>query len=97
MKCDPMWFEGIDMAAGSTQQSMPFEAPNAVDDVPLDELLKHRGRWVAFSPDGRRIIASSANMRDLDALVRAAGQDPEAVLLDYVPDGDFIQSGAELS
>ena len=26
---------------------------------PLDELGKHRGEWVAWSPDGRRVVAAS--------------------------------------
>ncbi len=44
---------------------------------PLDELSKHRGEWVAWSPDGRRVVAASRDPNALDDLVRAAGDDPE--------------------
>lgn len=83
--------------ASPISQATSRDSQTIVEDVPIDELLKHRGRWVAFSPDGRRIVASSANLRELDALIQAAGEDPEEVLFEQIPDGDFIQSGAELS
>ncbi|MEX2138853.1 MAG: hypothetical protein WD894_06300 [Pirellulales bacterium] len=67
------------------------------DDFPLEELRKHRGHWVAFSADGRRLIASSTELSTLDVLVRTAGEDPEQVLLERIPDGEFIASGLELS
>jgi hypothetical protein len=28
-------------------------------DFPLAELAKHRGEWVAWSPDGTRLVAAS--------------------------------------
>ena len=36
---------------------------------PLDELAKHRGEWIAWSPDGTRIIASSRDPDGLEAEV----------------------------
>lgn len=66
-------------------------------DFPVEELSKHRGCWVAFSPDGRRLIASSLSLTTLDSQVRKAGEDPEEVLLERIPDGDCITSGSELS
>ncbi len=44
---------------------------------PLHELAKHAGEWVAWSPDGTRIVAHTSNPEALDDLVRAAGEDPE--------------------
>ena len=52
---------------------------------PLAELMKHRGRWVAFSPDGRRIIASSEDLVALDNLIVAEGENPEHVAIPGVP------------
>ena len=77
-----------------TPDSLSVVAP---DEFPLEDLSKHRGCWVAFSPDGRRLIASSISLATLDAHVRAAGENPEEVLLERVPDGDCIASGSELS
>ena len=67
------------------------------EDVTWKELAKHRGHWVAFSPDGRRLIASATMLASLDTLVRAAGENPEEVLLERIPDGESIASGRELS
>ncbi len=67
------------------------------DEFPLEELSKYRGHWVALSPDGRRLIGSSAELATLERLVREAGEDPQEVLLEQIPDGDFIASGLELS
>ena len=82
---------------------MPQSPPTSpVDDaapaeVSLEELRKHPGHWLAFSPDGQRLIASSATLADLDAQVRAAGENPEEVLLERIPVDHAIRSGAELS
>ena len=82
----------------SQSQQMPTSPePAAADDFPREELSKHRGRWVAFSPDGRRLIGSSSTLSALDAQVLATGADPEEVLLEWIPNGDFIASGLELS
>jgi len=48
---------------------------------PLDQLAAHAGTWLAWSPDGTRIVASSSDPEALDNLVRAAGEDPEEVSL----------------
>jgi hypothetical protein len=80
-----------------SQQTPAQTAQGAPDDFPLEELRKHRGRWVAFSADGRRLIASATTLAALDALVRKAGENPEEVLLERIPDGECIASGLELS
>lgn len=79
-------------------QSMPASASEIQPlEFPAEELQKHRGCWLAFSPDGRRLIASCVTLAELDVQVRAAGENPEQVLLDRIPDGDAIPSGSELS
>jgi hypothetical protein len=62
----------------------------------LSELLKYNGRWVAFSVDGRRIIASSHDLGILDNLIVAAGENPEQVALDKNELEDEYLGGAEL-
>jgi len=65
--------------------------------VPPEDLHKHRGRWVAFSADGRRIVASGVTLAEVDAQLHRAGEDPEEVLLERIADGSPILSGSELS
>ena len=60
---------------------------------PLDELAKHRGDWVAWSPDGSRIVASSRDPDALDDLVRAAGEDPEQCPVEGIPETDSVLGG----
>jgi hypothetical protein len=60
---------------------------------PLDELAKHRGEWVAWSPDGSRLVASSPDPDALDDLIRAAGEDPENCPIEGIPDTDSVLGG----
>jgi hypothetical protein len=63
---------------------------------PLTELAKYQGQWVAFTLDGRRIIASSEDLATLDKLVIAAGEDPSKVALERIDlEGTYL-GGAEL-
>jgi hypothetical protein len=63
---------------------------------PLDELAKHRGEWIAWSPDGRRIVPRSRDAEALDDLVRAAGEDPEECPVEGIPDADTVLGGLTL-
>jgi hypothetical protein len=79
-------------------QSAPASSAQSSQTVfPPEELKKHRGHWLAFSPDGSRLIASCLVLKELDARVRAAGENPEEVLLDWIPAADAIVSGSDLS
>jgi hypothetical protein len=51
---------------------------------PLSDLMKYRGQWVAFSADGRRVVASSDSLETLDELVVAAGEDPEQIAYERI-------------
>jgi hypothetical protein len=64
---------------------------------PLAELAKYDGQWVAFSLDGRRVIASSDDLATLDNLVVAAGVDPEQVALERIELDAIYLGGADLS
>jgi hypothetical protein len=59
----------------------------------LDELARHAGEWVAWSPDGVRIVASSADLASLDDLIRAAGENPEQCPIAGIPDTDSVIGG----
>jgi hypothetical protein len=64
---------------------------------PLDELARHAGGWVAWKPDGTRIIASARNPEDLVDLVRAGGEDPTQCILEGIPEHDAMIGGDLLS
>jgi hypothetical protein len=60
---------------------------------PPKELMKYVGKYVAWSPDGTRVIASDVDEVSLDRIVRAAGHDPAEVLVSFVPDPDEVILG----
>lgn len=60
---------------------------------PLDELAKHRGEWVAWSPDGTRLVATSRDPDALDDLIRAAGEDPMNCHIEGIPEADCVIGG----
>src|SRR4051812_31447511 len=62
---------------------------------PLDELGKHAGEWVAWSPDGTRIVADSRDPEALDDLIRAVGEDPEQCVVEGIPDSDSVIGGLD--
>jgi predicted RNase H-like HicB family nuclease len=53
---------------------------------PPEELAKYEGKYVAFSPDGTRIVASGATEEELDAALTAAGIPISQVVYSYVDD-----------
>ena len=64
---------------------------------PLEELANHRGEWVAWSPDGARIVAATRDPDALDDLIRAAGADPEDCPIEGIPDADCVVGGLGVS
>jgi hypothetical protein len=67
------------------------DARARVDDFNVNhdaaDLVRYRGHWVAWSRDGRKVLAASPDPYELCALVDAAGLSPD----DYV----FGAIGAE--
>jgi hypothetical protein len=58
---------------------------------PAAELVKYRGQWVAFSGDGRRVVAGAPDLVELDALLVRMGEDPEQVALEFIDaDASFV-------
>lgn len=63
---------------------------------PREELEKYRGQWVAFSADGRRIVASAATLEALEERLQAAGEDAQRLAFEGIPGpDDDISPGAE--
>jgi len=60
--------------------------------VPEESLRPYWGMWVAFSPDGRSIVASGKSCEELDANIVAKGLNPEEVWFERVA-GDEIEIG----
>jgi hypothetical protein len=55
---------------------------------PPEELLKYAGKFVAFSPDGLRIVASGDSWEELDADLEAKGIHFSQVVSSYLCPGD---------
>ena len=62
---------------------------------PLEELAKYAGQWIAWSPDGARIVAYATDPNSLDDLIRAGGEDPEECLVEGIPAEDSVIGGVE--
>jgi hypothetical protein len=61
-----------------------------------DELAKYRGQWVAFSADGRRIVASAPSLEELHQHLEAAGEDVQQLWFEGIPGpDDDISLGSE--
>jgi hypothetical protein len=61
--------------------------------LPAEALTPYAGRWIAWSPDGSRIVADSQGPEELDELILAAGQDPERCVVEGVPATDAVLGG----
>ena len=64
--------------------------------VPLDELRRYDGQWVAFAADGSRILAGAATIAELEDHLTSVGQDPQHVAFERIEFEDSQLGGAEL-
>jgi hypothetical protein len=64
--------------------------------LPAQALAVYSGRWIAWSPDGGRVVADSDSPEDLDDRIRAAGEDPERCVVEGIPAMDAMLGGAGL-
>jgi hypothetical protein len=60
---------------------------------PPGELARYAGKYVAWSPDGTRIVASDEDLQRVAAAVVAEGFDPGEVVLSSVPLPDEVILG----
>jgi len=58
-----------------------------------DHLTEFSGRWIAWSPDGARIVAHAEAPEELDALIAQAGEDPERCVIEGIPEHDAVLGG----
>jgi hypothetical protein len=65
---------------------------------PANDLKPYDGQWVAFSADGRRILASGDTIGQLSEKVGSAGEDFQEVVLERIEieSSDIQLGGAEL-
>jgi hypothetical protein len=63
---------------------------------PAETLARYAGRWIAWSPDGSRIVADSEAPEDLDDRILAAGEDPERCVVEGIPATDAMLGGSGL-
>jgi hypothetical protein len=64
--------------------------------LPTEVLARYAGRWIAWSPDGARIVADSEAPENLDDRIRDAGEDPERCVVEGIPTTDAMLGGAGL-
>jgi hypothetical protein len=64
---------------------------------PPEALVPYMGRWIAWSPDGSRIVADSENPEDLYDRILAAGEDLERCVIEGIPDDDAVIGGGWLA
>lgn len=60
------------------------------------ELEKYAGRYIAWSPDGRRIIAADQDPMKVVAAIKTAGYDPGQCVLSSVPAPEEVVLGGGL-
>ena len=61
-----------------------------------DAYAKYRGKWIAMSADGNRIVVSADDLDSLEDQLAAAGVDPQQVIFDQIENDDICLGGAEL-
>lgn len=60
---------------------------------PPEQLERYAGKYVAWSPDGRTIIAGDTDELGLEHAIRAAGYDPAQVFVSSIPDANEVILG----
>jgi hypothetical protein len=60
---------------------------------PPDRLAQYAGKYVAWSPDGTRIIADDEDLLSLDTKLRSSGYNPAEILVSSIPADEIILGG----
>ena len=64
--------------------------------VPEAELDKYTGKYVAWSPDGTKILAADIDPMKVIAKVKAAGHDPADCVISSIPEPEEVVLGGGL-
>jgi hypothetical protein len=65
--------------------------------VSAAELEKYAGKYIAWSPDGKNIIAADDDPMNVVAVLKSAGYDPAECVLSTVPaPEEIVLGGGEL-
>jgi len=82
----------------STSQT---RAPNELDEYERNrqqftaaQVGPYQNQWVAFSPDGKRIIAAALTLLELDRRLVGLGENPEQVGLEFLIADECSLGGA---
>ena len=59
-------------------------------------LERYAGQWIAWSPDGTRIVAHAEDPEVLDDLILQADQDPARCIVEGIPKEDALLGGQSL-
>ena len=63
----------------------------------LEQLAPYDGQWVAFSLDGKRVVAAAPDLLELDRRVKQLGEDIGNVGLEFIDlSPDLWVGGAEI-
>jgi hypothetical protein len=65
------------------RRQMAIFIPNRAA-FPLEELERYRNHYIAFDPEGTRIIAATERAEDIDTAIRAAGYDSATCPVEFV-------------
>ena len=58
--------------------------------IPVEELARYAGHWVAWSPAGTRVVACASSLELLDSILKANGEDPAKCVAEGLPDDDGL-------
>ncbi len=99
-------FRREDSSSGPRQPQGPKTGPDFGEKMrafregraqfPRADLANHVGEWVAFSADGRRLLAAAADLLDLERHLVRVGIDAREVVFEQVVAEDSQLGGAEL-
>ena len=64
---------------------------------PHEELERYAGRYVAWSPDGSRILASDEDPGNVIEAVKALGHDPGETVVESIPAPDEVCWGGTIA
>ena len=76
---------------------MPPRVPGDAPPLTAEALVHYAGRWIAWSPNGRRIVAEADAPEDReDRVLALLGEVPERCIVEGIPAADAVLVGGGL-